>query len=445
MLRKEQVRDVVLQLGGQTPLNMAKALETAGARIIGTPIRSILDTEDRELFSALLSRLGLRQPDNRTAANREQVVEYAEEIGFPVLIRPSFVIGGRSMFIAYKPDELLELLERQAGVSPENPVLVDRFLEDAFEYDVDAISDGRTVYIAGIMQHIEAAGIHSGDSACVFPPFKSDPAITVEMEEATRRIALDIGIVGLLNVQFAVKGGVLYVLEVNPRASRTIPFLSKASGVDLIASVVRVWEGESLDSLGLTGAGECKTGWAVKEAVFSFERLPDSDPVLGPEMKSTGEVIGTGETFGEAFAKSQSAAGTQLPTVGRVFISVNRNDRETILPTARALDALGFQIAATRGTAEFLFENGLFPEVILKIHEGRPNVIDHMMSGRISLLINTPLGEKSVHGDEALRIAAVQRRIPYTTTTSAAWAAVEGIKYLSQGQRVVRPLPQLTR
>ena len=365
----------------------------------------------------------------------------SEEIGFPVLVRPSFVIGGRRMSIAYTPETLEEFLRRGTAPSKTNPILVDRFLEDAFEYDLDALSDGRSVYIAGIMQHIEAAGIHSGDSACVFPAFKSEPAILREMEEAARRIALEIGISGFLNIQFALKEGLLYILEVNPRASRTIPFLSKASGVDLVQAAVRIWQGESLAEQGLEGTGSCRTIWAVKEAVFSFERLGRLDPVLGPEMKSTGEVIGTGESFGEAFAKAQAAAGSRLPREGRVFISVNDNDKATILPIAQELVALGFQIAATRGTAQFLFDHGLFPEVILKIHEGRPNVVDHLKSGNISLLINTPLGRNAQYGDESLRIAAVQKKVPYTTTTSAAQAAVEGIRYLKQEDIIVRPLP----
>jgi carbamoyl-phosphate synthase large subunit len=441
VMRKERVREVIVQLGGQTPLNMAEELEQAGARIVGTPVKSILSTEDRRLFSELLARLQLRQPENRTAYSAENVLEASQKVGYPVLVRPSFVIGGRSMFIAYSGEELAEFLEKAEEISPEKPVLVDRFLEDAFEYDLDALADGGDVYIAGIMQHIEAAGIHSGDSACVFPPFKSEPAALQEMEEAARRIALDIGVKGFLNIQFAIKDGKLYVLEVNPRASRTIPFLSKASGVDLVEAVVRIWQGESLASQNLTGSGSCRTHWAVKEAVFSFERLGDLDPLLGPEMKSTGEVIGTGELFGEAFAKAEAAAGTQLPTGGRVFISVNSNDRASILPIAKALDELGFHIAATRGTAQYLFDHGLFPEIILKIHEGNPNVIDHLRSGRISLMINTPLGRHAQYGDEALRIEAVKRKIPYTTTTSAAWAAVEGIRYLIQGQPIVRRLP----
>jgi carbamoyl-phosphate synthase large subunit len=441
VMRKENVRKTIVQLGGQTPLNMAEGLERWGAQIVGTPVKSILDSEDRKLFADLLARLDLRHPENRTACSVQEALGYSAEIGYPVLLRPSFVIGGRRMYIAYSEEELEEFLRQEGRVNQDNPLLVDRFLEDAFEYDLDALADGETVYIAGIMQHIESAGIHSGDSACVFPPFKSEPAILKEMEEATRQIALDIGILGFINIQFAVKDGVLYVLEVNPRASRTIPYLSKASGVDLVEAAVRIWQGESLASQGLEGMGSCQTTWAVKEAVFSFERLGAQDPILGPEMKSTGEVIGTGESFGEAFAKAQASAGSPLPREGRVFISVNENDKQTILPIARDLHELGFEIAATRGTAQFLFDHGLFPEVILKIHEGRPNVIDHMRSGRIALLINTPLGRNAQYGDEEIRITAVQRKIPYTTTTSAAWAAVEGIRYLKRGEREVRSLP----
>ena len=445
IMKKEQIGQVLLQLGGQTPLNMAGDLIAGGAEIVGTPLRSIERMEDRGLFSELVNRLNLKQPDNRMAESKQQVVEYAGEIGFPVLLRPSFVLGGRSMFIAYSKEELFEFLERGFTVSAESPVLVDKFLEDAFEYDVDALCDGENVYLAGIMQHIEAAGVHSGDSACVFPAFKSSEQVQQEMRDATVKIARAIGVSGFLNIQYAVKQDELHVLEVNPRASRTIPFISKASGTNLVECAVRMWEGESLEAQGLTrdgyGEGSCKCGWAVKEAVFSFDRFPEEDPLLGPEMKSTGEAIGTGETFGEAFAKAQYSVGSSLPAEGRVFVSVHEMDRHTILPVVRDLVDLGFAVAATRGTAAFLFKNGIFSEVVLKIQEGRPNIIDHIRRGRIDLVINTPLGRFSRKGDHDLRIEAVRRKIPYTTTTSAAAAAVEGIRYLRSRQVRVKPIP----
>jgi carbamoyl-phosphate synthase large subunit len=381
------------------------------------------------------------------AATRDQVFSLSEEIGFPVLLRPSFVLGGRSMFIAYTREELEEFLKKGITISKARPVLVDQFLEDAFEYDLDALCDGTNVYIAGIMQHIEAAGIHSGDSACVFPPFKSEPEMLEEMKEATRKIAVEIGVAGFINIQFAVKDGVLYILEVNPRASRTVPFLSKASGINLVEAAVRIWGGTSLEEQGLTvngfGEGKCILGWAVKEAVFSFERFGNEDPMLGPEMKSTGEVIGLGETFGEAFAKAQAAVGSPLPAKGKIFVSVNANDKKTILPIVEELMHMGFEIAATRGTAEFLFAHGIFAEVILKIHEGRPNLIDHMRAGKVNLLINTPLGKYSQKGDHDIRIEAVRCKVPYTTTTSAAWALAQGVRYRLKGEVTVRALPDV--
>jgi carbamoyl-phosphate synthase large subunit len=440
VIRREKVEDVIVQLGGQTALNMAEALAAWGARIVGTPVKSILDAEDRGLFAKLVRRLKLRQPENRIAASKEEVLRCSREIGYPVLLRPSFVLGGRSMFIGFDETELADYLEKRIKVDADNPVLVDKFLEDASEYDLDALADGENVYIAGIMQHIEAAGIHSGDSACVFPPYRTEPRILEEMKAVTALIARDLQVKGFLNIQYAVKDGLLYILEVNPRASRTIPYLSKASGVNLIEAAVRVWEGRSLVAQGLTGAGECKTGWAVKEAVFSFERFRELDPLLGPEMKSTGEVIGTGLSFGEAFAKAQASSGTILPKKGKVFVSVHDLDKEAVLPIVRELAELGFTISATRGTADFFFQHGIFPEVILKVHEGRPNIIDHMRTGRISLLINTPLGRYSQKGDQAIRIEAVKRKIPYTTTISAAQAAVEGIRYLKTEEIEVRAL-----
>ncbi len=445
VMDKEKIRDIVVQLGGQTPLNMAEELVRYGAEIIGTPLKSIEEAEDRGKFTKLLEHLQLRQPMNRMAGNEDEVIRFSQDIGFPVLLRPSYVLGGKSMFIAYNRSELDEFLHRAFTISYDRPVLVDQFLEDAFEYDMDAVCDGKNVYIAGIMQHIEAAGVHSGDSACVFPPFKSEPHTLEEMKDATVHIALSIGVKGFLNIQFAVKDGKLYVLEVNPRASRTVPFISKASNVNLIDAVVALWQGRDLEAQGLTkngvGEGTCVTSWAVKEAVFSFNRFVGADPLLGPEMKSTGEVIGTGRSFGEAFAKAQSAESNPLPTEGCAFVSVHDNDKRTILPVVKDLVELGFKIAATRGTAQYLFEHGIFAEVILKIHEGRPNLIDHMRHGRIDLVINTPLGRFSQKGDHDMRIEAVKLKIPYTTTTSAASAAIEGIRYLKQKEVRVLPLP----
>ena len=447
VLEKEQAARLVVQLGGQTPLNMAEELRSAGAEIVGTSVEQIRRSEDRQLFAEAVARMGLRQPANRSAYRRDEVALLAREIGFPVLLRPSFVLGGRSMMIAYTEEELDAFLAKRIPVSPDRPVLVDQFLEDAFEYDLDAVADGENLYIGGILQHIEAAGIHSGDSAAVFPPYKSTPEILQAMREAARTIAREFEIVGFLNIQFAVKDDVLYLIEVNPRASRTVPFLSKASGVDMLSAAVNVWEGRSLAEQGLvgedgTGEGRCLTGWAVKEAVFSFDRFSGLDPVLGPEMKSTGEAIGIGATFGEAFAKVQAAVNSHLPDGGRVFVSVNKRDRDTILPVVRELVDLGFEICATRGTANFLWENGVFPEVILKVHEGHPNVVDHMSGGRIQLLINTPSGRYAQIGDEDMRTEAVSRKIPYTTTTSAAAAAVHGIRYLKSGATDVNPLPR---
>jgi carbamoyl-phosphate synthase large subunit len=451
IMRKEKIRDVVVQLGGQTPLNMADDLERNGARIVGTPLSGIQDAEDRGLFAELLKNTGLKQPRNRMAGTLEEVEQAAAEIGYPVLLRPSYVLGGRSMGIAYNREELLEFVTRGIVISGSRPVLVDQFLEDAFEYDADALCDGTYVYVAGIMQHIEAAGIHSGDSACVFPAYKTNEQMEHQMVEATALIARKIGVKGFLNIQFAAKDGELYVLEVNPRASRTVPFISKASGVNLVAAAVRVWRGQDLKQQGLindgvtgvegVGLGYCITGWAVKEAMFSFDRFRDQDPLLGPEMRSTGEAVGLGESFGEAFSKATAATGTRLPRSGRVFVSVHDADKQTVLPIVQELMQMGFDICATRGTADFLFRNGLFPEVILKVHEGHPNVVDHMRSGRISLVINTPLGRFTQRDDDYIRIEALRRHIPYTTTTSAAEAAVEGIKYVMKGEFTPRELP----
>ncbi len=456
LMLREGIKDVVVQLGGQTPLNMSEELEAWGAKIVGTPVLAIRAAEDRKLFSELITKLGLNQPPNRTIASLDNIQQMANEVGYPVLIRPSFVLGGRAMAIVYDDAELKDFLIRQKGLecSPERPILVDKFLEDAFEYDVDALCDTKNVYVAGIMQHIEAAGIHSGDSACVFPAYKSNPRIERQMLEATAKIAREIGVHGFLNIQFAVKDELLYVLEVNPRASRTVPFISKATGVNMVDAAVKSWRGQNLAKQGLidsnksgldgVGLGSCITGWAVKEAVFSFDRFREVDPILGPEMKSTGEAIGLGASFGEAFSKAQAATGTILPIAGTAFITVNKHDRLAALPIVKNLVDLGFRISATKGTAEFLFKQGVFAEVVLKVHEGRPHIIDHMEHNRIDLIINTPLGRYTQRDDDYIRIEAVRRRIPYTTTISAAVAAVEGIRYLKGGEVTPRLLPSGT-
>lgn len=449
IMEKEQVKDIVVQLGGQTPLNLAKELEESGANIIGTSLQGIDDTEDREEFAKLLKRLNLRQAKNAMAATVEEVHKAAHEIGFPVLLRPSFVLGGRAMFISYDDKGLDDFFESGDIVfNEDSPILVDQFIEDAFEYDLDAVCDGQDIYIGGILQHIEAAGIHSGDSAAVFPPYKSTPQIIEQMKTAALEISRSLNIQGFMNIQFAVKDEVLYIIEVNPRASRTVPFISKNSGINLIEVAVGIWEGENLKQQGLVkkgesiGEGKPITGWSIKEAVFSFDRFNNIDPMLGPEMKSTGETIGIGATFGEAYAKSQTSSGNILPTQGRVLISVNKRDRKTIIPIAKEFKALGFEIAATAGTAQTLFENGILPWVVGKSHEREPNIVDYLRSKKFDLVVNTPMGFQAKRGDDALRTETMRLKIPYTTTLSAAKAAIEGIKYLKEKEYLVRELPQ---
>lgn len=439
IIEREKPSGVVLQLGGQTPLTLLESLHDAHVPVVGTSYESMRLADDRGSFSALIGDLGLRQSKNMTAVSEDEVLPCAKEVGFPVLLRPSHVLGGRNMAIVYDEQELAAYLGGQVVVSPSSPLLVDHFLEDAFEYDLDALCDGSSIYIGGIVQHIEAAGIHSGDSAAVFPPYAAKPEILQEMRDAAQAIALGLHIVGFMNIQFAVQNDRLYIIEVNPRASRTIPFIAKLSQVDLVGSAVKIWEGQDLVEQGLVdhrggiGEGACRYGWAVKEAVFSFDRFLDMDPQLGPEMKSTGEVIGIGATFGEAYAKSQIAAGNSLPTNGRVCVSVNKRDRKTIEPIIRELEELGFEIAATRGTARDLYGIGIVCETVLKTDEGHPNILDHLRNGRIDLLINTPMGKRAQKGVESIRSVALSQKVPYTTTTSAAAAAVEAIKYLRDG------------
>jgi carbamoyl-phosphate synthase large subunit len=430
----------LVQFGGQTPLKLALALHRAGVPLIGTSADSIDLAEDRKRFSALLSRLGISQPASGTATSRDEAREVAASIGFPVVVRPSYVLGGRGMAIVYEQAALDRYMRGAVDVSPDHPVLVDRFLEDAFELDVDAVADATgAVVIGGIMEHIEEAGIHSGDSSCVLPSYLVADRHLDTIRDWTRRIARALGVVGLMNAQFAIKDDVVYVLEVNPRASRTVPFLSKATGVPLAKAAARVMLGRTLADLGL-GADLPVTGVFVKTPVFPFVRFLGVDTLLGPEMKSTGEAMGCGPTFGVAFAKAQAACGQTLPDGGTAFISVNDHDKPTVLPMARDLVALGFTLAATRGTAAFLAAHGIPADVIYKVNEGRPNVADAVVDGRISLVVNTPLGRASFFDDRALRRAAMMHGVPCITTLTGASAAVAAIRAMRTDVSAVRAL-----
>ena len=437
----EQPIGVVVQLGGQTPLKLAKGLEAAGVTILGTSPDAIDIAEDRRRFEALVRELGISQPPNGTADTVDAAVAVAERIGYPVLVRPSYVLGGRAMRIVYDPEELREFFDEAARVAPGHPVLIDSFLEDAFEADVDAICDGERAVIGGVMQHIEDAGIHSGDSACVLPPYLITEDQVEQMRQHTRAFALALGVVGLINVQFAIKDGIVYVLEVNPRASRTIPFVSKATGVPLASLAAAVMSGKKLADLGLTDDPQ-QPFVAVKEAVFPFSKFPGVDVRLGPEMRSTGEVMGIADSFGMAFAKAQASVDGQLPLSGSVLITVNDRDKGTVVPIARRFHELGFRILATSGTAKYLKARGVPAERVLKVYEGRPNGIDLMVSGQVHLLVNTPLGKLTQQDDYSMRRAALQHGIPYTTTMSAASAACDAIIAMKSRPGDVRSLQE---
>ena len=441
IIEREQPEGVIVQLGGQTPLKLTRPLEAAGVRILGTTPDSIDIAEDRRRFERIARDLGLNQPPNGTATNVEEALSAAERIGYPVLVRPSYVLGGRAMQIVYDPPSLENYFATAARVSEDKPVLIDRFLEDAFECDVDAISDGQRVVIGGIMQHIEDAGIHSGDSACVLPPYLITERDMQTMREQTTALAMALGVVGLINVQYAVRDRIVYVLEVNPRASRTIPFVSKAIGEPLASHAARVMLGETLEEIGFTE--EVAPPYvSVKEAVFPFNKFPGTDPVLGPEMRSTGEVMGISDSFGSAFAKSQIAASNGLPLSGTVLITVNDPDKPTVTPIARRFHEMGFQIVATSGTARYLRGRGVPARSVLKIHEGRPNCLDLLVNGDVQLLVNTPLGKHSQIDDYRLRQAAIVHRVSYTTTMSAASAASDAILSLRSRTPAVRSLQE---
>ena len=440
---------LIVQFGGQTPLNLAKALEAAGAPIIGTSVDSIDIAEDRKRFGEMVERLGLKQPQNRTARDLQGAVFAAREMGYPVLVRPSYVLGGRAMEIVYDEDRMKQFVNQALEVSAGKPILVDQFLEQAVEVDVDCLSDGTRSIIGGVMQHIEEAGVHSGDSACVIPPYSLSADVIIEIKRQTKAMARELKVKGLMNVQFAVTGikgreserhkPIVYVLEVNPRASRTVPFVAKATNVPLAKLAALIMAGKTLDELGIH-AEVVPTYFSIKESVFPFNKFPGVDIILGPEMRSTGEVMGIADSFPMAFAKSQIAANSALPMRGTVFISVNDRDKHDVVAVARSLAEMGYRLLSTRGTARALRMGGVAVQEICKLQEGRPNLIDYMKNGEVDLVINTPSGKGARTDEGQIRAAAVMNRVTCITTLAAAEAAVEACKALREGELTVKPL-----
>ncbi|HEX2268707.1 MAG TPA: carbamoyl-phosphate synthase large subunit [Pyrinomonadaceae bacterium] len=422
----EKPEGVIVQFGGQTPLNLADRLHQAGVKVIGTSPDSIDLAEDRKRFGSLLQQLGIPQPANGMASSVEEALAIAGRIGYPVLVRPSYVLGGRAMAIVYDPDALEQYVHNAVGFTPNRPVLIDKFLEQAAEFDVDALADETAVVIAGIQEHIEEAGIHSGDSSCVLPPVRIDPEHLETMRHYTRKLAKALSVCGLMNIQFAIKDHRVYVLEVNPRASRTVPFVSKATGVPIARVAALVMAGQKLETFGLPEELTVNR-FFIKSPVFPFAKFPGVDPILSPEMHSTGEVMGIGDTFGEAYGKAMMGAGLGLPSKGKAFLSVKDEDKGTAVLLARKLSRLGFEIVATLGTSARLREVGLTVEDVFKVNEGRPNIVDHIRSGEISLIINTPLGRVSRFDEQAIRRAALQYNVPCVTTMTGARALVEAI------------------
>jgi len=437
-----QPQGVIVQFGGQTPLNLAKALEAEGVPIIGTSPESIDLAEDRERFRLVIERLGLRQPPNASATHCEEARRIAERIGYPVVVRPSFVLGGRAMEIVYDQHSLDRYMTEAVEASPEHPILIDKFLEDAIEVDVDAVCDGVRTIVGGVMEHIEEAGIHSGDSACAIPPFSLSESIIAELKTQTYALAQALEVRGLMNIQFAVKGGEVYVLEVNPRASRTVPFVSKATGLNLAQAAARVMVGRSLENQGVT-TEPIPRYVSVKEAVFPFAKFPGVDIVLGPEMRSTGEVMGIDTDFASAFAKSQLAALSRLPSRGTVFVSVAERDRQAVVPISRRLSTLGFRLIGTSGTVGTLLQHGIDITTIRKIREGRPNLLDHLANGTIDLIVNTPSGKGARTDEGRIRASAVSHGVPCITTIAGARAAVAAMERLREGKLNVYALQDL--
>jgi len=439
IVEKEKPDGVIVQFGGQTPLKLAVPLEKAGVKIIGTSPDSIDRAEDRKRFNKLVEKLKLRQPYSGTARTYSQTLKIAERLGFPLLIRPSFVLGGRAMQIVYDQQELRACVDEAIEVSGEHPILIDKFLDDATELDVDAISDGKRVVIGGIMEHIEEAGVHSGDSACSLPPVSISKKVLAEIKRQTKLLALELKVKGLINIQFAVKDNQVYILEVNPRASRTIPFVSKSIGVPLAKLAAKIMTGMTLDELQFTKQIE-RSHFCVKEAVFPFLKFPGIDTLLGPEMLSTGEVMGISDDFGIAFAKSQIAAGNTLPTFGNVLLSVKDSDKPRAVEVARKLHSMGFKIIATKGTCIEFIKNNIPSQFVLKMTEGRPNIVDSIINGEIDLIINTTLGRQSIRNSFSIRRSALDRQVPYVTTIRGAMAVAKAIEALKQRKVGVKPI-----
>ena len=437
----EKPDGVIVQLGGQTPLKLALDLMHAGVPIIGTNPDDIDRAENRELFKQMLDKLGLRQPANGTAVSYKEASEIADAIGYPVVVRPSYVLGGRAMEIVYSKERLEYYMQHAVKASPEHPVLIDDFLSDAIEIDVDAVSDGKDVVIGGVMEHIEEAGIHSGDSACSLPAFSLKPETVNKIKDQTISLAKELNVIGLINIQFAVKDEAIYVIEVNPRASRTIPFVSKTIGVPLAKIAARVMAGKSLQELGFTKEKQF-SHIAVKESVFPFNKFQDVDVLLGPEMKSTGEVMGIDTLFGRAFAKSQLATGVKLPLEGTAFISVKDSDKEKSVVIGKGLEELGYHLIATKGTADYLKKNGIKVSSINKVKEGSPHIVEAIEAKNIDIVINTVFGEQSIKDSFSLRRSSLNQNLPYCTTMAGALAIVGALKAIKEGDLTITSLQE---
>jgi carbamoyl-phosphate synthase large subunit len=435
---KEKPDGIICQFGGQTPLNIARELEEAGAKIVGTSVDAIDLAEDRDRFRQKMKKLGIPQPESGMASNLDQALEIAKRIGYPLMVRPSFVLGGRAMRVVLDEEMLRQYVQAAVDISPDRPILIDKFLENAIEAEADAISDGTDAFVPAVMEHIEEAGVHSGDSACVIPPISIPPKHIETIYEYTKKIAIELNVVGLMNIQYAIYNDTVYILEANPRASRTVPLVSKVCGISMARIATQLIMGKKLKDLNLKATKVPHFG--VKESVFPFYFYPEVDPVLGPEMRSTGEVLGMSDSFGKAYYKAQDAAQGRLPLAGNVLITVAERDKAATVDVARRLKEMGFTIFATAGTRDYLAQNNIESTLANKINESRPNITDMIQDGKIQLVINTPKGKSSKVDDSYIRKAAIRHKVPYITTTSAAVAAAKGIEAIKKGKAYVKSL-----